>query len=50
MVEAGDAKCQQARRIKGLPFLRDRDGNEPSRELLLESCDEYDLDPCELGM
>jgi len=50
MVEAGDAKCQQARRIKGLPFLRDRDGNEPSRELLLELCDEYELDPCELGM
>jgi len=47
MVEAGDAKCQQARQTKGLPVLRDRDGNEPSRKLLVESCEDYGLEPCE---
>lgn len=44
MVEPGDAKCQQARKIRGLPMLRDRDGNEPSRELIEASCEYYELD------
>lgn len=44
MVEPGDAKCQQARKMKGLPLLRDRDGNEPSREVLEASCEDYELD------
>jgi Fe-S-cluster containining protein len=44
MVEPGDAKCQQARRINDLPLLRDRDGNEPAREMLEASCEDYDLD------
>ena len=48
MVEAGDAKCQQARRMKGLPLLRDMDGNEPTRETLEASCEEYDLDVSEV--
>lgn len=43
MVEPGDAKCQQARKKMGLPMLRDRDGNEPSREVLEASCEEYEL-------
>jgi Fe-S-cluster containining protein len=44
MVEAGDAKCQQARRMKGFPLLRDRIGNEPTIEMLEDSCEEYGLD------
>lgn len=44
MVEAGDAKCQQARLMKGLPLLRDRSGNEPTIEMLESSCEEYELD------
>ena len=48
MVEAGDAKCQQARRNKGLPLLRDKDGNEPTMEMLEESCEDYDLDLCDV--
>ncbi len=44
MVEPGDAKCQQARAMKGLPILRDKHGNEPSRQALEASCEEYDLD------
>lgn len=44
MVEPGDAKCQQARKMRGLPMLRDRDENEPSREVLEASCEEYELD------
>lgn len=43
MVEPGDAKCQQARRMKNLGLLHDKDGNPPSRRLLLESCMDYDL-------
>lgn len=43
-VQAGDAKCQQARRLQGLEFLRDVNGNEPTREHLEESCERYDLD------
>ncbi len=43
-VEAGDARCQQARIIKGLPLLQNRDGNLPSAELLAASCEEYELD------
>ena len=43
-VEAGDAKCQQARRMKGFPMLCDRNGIKPSRKMMLESCDEYDMD------
>lgn len=44
MVEPGDAKCQQARRILDLPLLCDRNGNEPTREMLEASCEDYDLD------
>lgn len=44
MVEPGDAKCQQARRMKGLPLLKDRNGKEPSRSVLEASCDDYELD------
>ena len=44
MVEAGDAKCQQARKMKGKKLLRDKHGNEPSRELMEASCEEYGLD------
>ena len=44
MVEAGDAKCQQARQAVGLPLLRDRHGNEPSRDALADSCEDYGLD------
>jgi len=49
MVEPGDAKCQQARLMKELPMLRDRDGNEPTREMLEASCKDYGLDICELS-
>lgn len=48
MVEAGDAKCQQARKMKGLPMLRDRNGNEPTQAMLEESAEEYLLDIDEL--
>lgn len=48
MVEAGDAKCQQARRMKGLPLLRDRDGYEPTRKVLEASCEDYELDLSEV--
>ena len=44
MVEPGDAKCQQARKLKGFPLLRDRSGSEPSREVLEASCEDYELD------
>lgn len=44
LVEPGDAKCQQARNMMGLPLLRDRNGNEPTIEMLLESCEEYGLE------
>lgn len=43
-VEAGDAKCQHARDIKNLPPLRDRDGNEPTREMMEFSAEMYDMD------
>lgn len=43
-VEPGDAKCQQARWVKKLPMLADRDGNPPSEELLRCSADHYGLD------
>ena len=43
-VEAGDAKCQQARELRKLPILCDRDGNPPSREVLDASAEEYELD------
>lgn len=49
-VEAGDAKCQQARHMMGLPLLRDVDGNEPSIELLSQSCNDYDLGLEDLGV
>lgn len=49
-VEPGDAKCQQARHMKGFPLLRDVDGNEPSIELLTQSCDDYDLCLEEIGI
>lgn len=43
-VQAGDAKCQQARKIQGLPMLRDRDGKYPDREgVLSDSADYYGL-------
>lgn len=42
-VEAGDAKCQQARKAVGLPLLRDRDGREPARDVLAMSCRDYEL-------
>ena len=48
MVEPGDAKCQQARKMNGLPFLRDSDGKEPTFEMLVASCDEYELDLSEV--
>lgn len=44
MVEPGDAKCQQARAMKGLPLLKDRNGNEPAREVLEASCELYEMD------
>lgn len=50
LVEPGDAKCQQARYMQSLPLLRDVDGNEPSIELLLMSCEEYELCLEELGV
>lgn len=43
-VEAGDAKCQQARLMKSLPLLRDKHGNLPDRDTMEESCDHYGLD------
>jgi len=49
-VEPGDAKCQQARHMKGLPLLRDVDGNEPSIELLSQSCEDYGLCLEEIGI
>ncbi len=49
-VEPGDAKCQQARHMQGLPLLRDIDGNEPSIELLSQSCEDYDLCLEEIGL
>ena len=48
MVEAGDAKCQQARRTKGLPLLKDRSGNAPTKSMLESSCEDYGLDLCEV--
>ena len=45
-VEAGDAKCQQAREVKGLPMLLDKHGQRPGWDLLLESCAEHDVDEC----
>lgn len=42
-VEAGDAKCQQSRKMAGLDFLKDRDGRDISVELLIESMDEYGM-------
>ena len=45
-VEAGDAKCQQARELKGLPMLLDRHGQRPGWDLLLESCEEHYVDEC----
>lgn len=48
MVEAGDAKCQQARRLDGLKLLRDKDGNMPTAEQLRASCEEYGLDMTEV--
>lgn len=44
MVEAGDAKCQQARLLKDIPPLRDKDGNLPNMEVLRASCDDYGLE------
>lgn len=49
-VEAGDAKCQQARHMAGLPLLKDMDGNEPSIKLLEQSCEDYDITLDELGI
>ena len=49
-VEAGDAKCQQARMMKGLPLLCDPDGNPPTEAELRASCDDYELDPEMLGL
>lgn len=43
-VEPGDAKCQQSRVMAGLPLLRDKEGELPSRELLEWSCENYSLD------
>lgn len=43
-VEPGDAKCQQARELRGWPILCDRDGNPPSRNVLGASAEEYELD------
>ncbi len=50
MVEPGDAKCQQARLKKNLPLLQDKNGKEPTADMLLESCYEYQLDPSEVGL
>lgn len=36
--------------MMGLPLLRDVDGNEPSIELLSQSCDDYDLCLEDLGV
>ena len=49
-VEPGDAKCQQARHMKGLPLLRDINGNEPSIAVLSDSCEDYDLCLEEIGI
>jgi Fe-S-cluster containining protein len=43
-VEAGDAKCQQARSMAGLQMLCDASGQPPARCRLAESCEEYSLD------
>ena len=43
-VEPGDAKCQQARELEGLPMLCDRDGKAPTEKMLMESADEYWMD------
>ena len=42
-VEAGDAKCQQARKSAGIPFLLDKNG-EPCLVALRESCEDYGLE------
>lgn len=44
LVEAGDAKCQQARMQKGLKPLLDCDGNSVSRLDLADSIDLYQLE------
>ena len=43
-VEPGDAICQHARDIRNLPPLRDRDGNEPTREMMEASAELHGLD------
>lgn len=43
-VEAGDAKCQQARLQAGRELLADRNGNTPTEEMMRDSCEEYELD------
>lgn len=43
-VEAGDAKCQQARGMKGLGILKDKNGNVPTRAMLEQSCEHYGLE------
>ena len=43
-VEAGDAKCQQARELKGLPMLLDKHGQRPNLALMYGSVGEYELD------
>lgn len=49
-VEPGDAKCQQARNMAGLPLLKDTNGKEPSIEVLADSCEHYNLVMEELGI
>lgn len=44
VVEPGDAKCQQARELEGLPILLDQDGKRPSFEAIYESAVRYGLD------
>lgn len=43
-VEAGDAKCQQAREMAGLPILLDRDGAKPDAAAMAKSVEDYGLD------
>ncbi len=49
-VEAGDAKCQQARLIQSLPLLKDIDGNDIDGDLLEASCEEYGLTLEDIGL
>lgn len=48
VVEAGDAKCQQSRKLDGLPMLRDKNGKRPTWRAMKKSCMSYVLDTKEV--